>query len=116
MGDDLARIAIRFGVDEDALRAVNGLVGAGPRDIEVGQELILPATSLELQVERVAAGGGPDRACRAGGGQPGSDRGGVWADAGGVDGGELHQQRGRNLRGAGIGDPVEDGWGSCDRR
>jgi LysM repeat protein len=51
-GDDIAQIAIRFGVDESALRAINGLVDAGPGDIEVGQELILPATSLELQVER----------------------------------------------------------------
>ena len=59
LGDEIAQIAIRFGVDEDALRALNGLEGAGPRDIEVGQELILPATSLELQVERAQPA--PDR-------------------------------------------------------
>lgn len=52
LGDDIAQIAIRFGVDESALRAINDLVEAGPADIEPGQELILPATSLELQVER----------------------------------------------------------------
>jgi len=52
MGDDLAQIAVRHGVDELALAQLNGLVGAGPGDLSVGQELILPATSLELQVER----------------------------------------------------------------
>ena len=52
LGDDIAQIAIRYGVDESALRAVNDLAAAGPQDIEVGQELILPATSRELQVER----------------------------------------------------------------
>lgn len=52
LGDDLAQVAIRFGVDEDALRALNGLEDAGPIDLEVGQQLVLPATSLELQVER----------------------------------------------------------------
>ena len=51
-GDDIAQIAIRFGVDESALRAVNGLIDAGSGDVEVGLELILPATSRELQVER----------------------------------------------------------------
>ena len=52
MGDDLTQIAVRHGVDESALAALNGLAGAGPGDLPVGQDLILPATSLELQVER----------------------------------------------------------------
>jgi LysM repeat protein len=53
-GEDLASIAIRYGVDEDALRAINGLEDAQPEDLEIGRELILPATAQELQVARAA--------------------------------------------------------------
>ncbi|MDI9546637.1 MAG: LysM peptidoglycan-binding domain-containing protein [Chloroflexota bacterium] len=49
-GDDLTAIAVRHGVDSAALAAINGL--SGPGVLALGQELILPATSLELQVER----------------------------------------------------------------
>ena len=49
-GDDLTAIAVRHGVDSAALAAINGL--SGPGVLALGQELILPATSLELQVRR----------------------------------------------------------------
>ena len=49
-GDDLTAIAVRHGVDSAAPAAINGL--SGPGVLALGQELILPATSLELQVER----------------------------------------------------------------
>lgn len=52
LGDDLAQVAIRFGVDESALRALNDLEEAGPADLEVGRELVLPATNMDLQVDR----------------------------------------------------------------
>lgn len=47
-GDTLAWIALRYGVDSDALRAVNNL--AAGESIHMGQTLILPATEAELRV------------------------------------------------------------------
>lgn len=49
-GDSIPYIALRFGVDEDALRWLNGL--GDSYLLELGQELILPATSQELIVPR----------------------------------------------------------------
>jgi peptidoglycan endopeptidase LytF len=45
-GDSVSYIALRFGVDESALRWLNGLDTA--HILELGQVLILPATSREL--------------------------------------------------------------------
>ncbi|RME55567.1 MAG: LysM peptidoglycan-binding domain-containing protein, partial [Caldilineae bacterium] len=47
-GDTLGWIALRYGVDVDALRALNGLEPDEP--IHIGQILLLPATEEELQV------------------------------------------------------------------
>lgn len=49
-GDSIPTIALRFGVDEAALRWLNGLDDSYL--LELGQELILPATSQELIVPR----------------------------------------------------------------
>ncbi len=49
-GDDISRIAIRFGVDEQSFRALNNLA-ADRTVVEIGQPLVLPATAQELQVE-----------------------------------------------------------------
>ncbi len=49
-GDTLAGIALSFGVDVRALRAINGLVDTSNADLTAGQELILPATGEELRV------------------------------------------------------------------
>ena len=49
-GDTLAGIALSFGVDVRALRAINGLVDTSNADLNAGQELILPATGDELRV------------------------------------------------------------------
>lgn len=47
-GDTLAWVALRFGVEYEALRTLNGIQPGG--GIRVGQQLILPATQNELQV------------------------------------------------------------------
>jgi LysM repeat protein len=49
-GDSIPYIALRFGVDEDALRRLNGL--GDEHFLELGQVLILPATAQELIVPR----------------------------------------------------------------
>lgn len=48
-GDTLPWIALRLGLDLDALRAINGLDDG--QAISLGQQLILPATEDELRVE-----------------------------------------------------------------
>jgi LysM repeat protein len=50
-GDNIRTIALRFGVDEEALRQINGLDPAATF-LALGQQLILPATRAELVVER----------------------------------------------------------------
>ncbi len=49
-GDTLTGIALRYGVDVRALRAINGLEEAGNADLAAGQVLILPATAEDLRV------------------------------------------------------------------
>lgn len=49
-GDTLARIALRTGVDFDALRQLNGIAAAEIGNLAAGQTLILPATGADLQV------------------------------------------------------------------
>jgi lysozyme len=49
-GDTLAQIALRTGVDFDALRQVNGIAAADVGNLTAGQTLILPATGADLQV------------------------------------------------------------------
>jgi LysM repeat protein len=49
-GDTLNGVALRFGVDARALRAINNLVDTANADLVAGQELILPATGEELSV------------------------------------------------------------------
>jgi LysM repeat protein len=49
-GDTLAGIALSFGVDVRALRAINNLADTANADLIAGQELILPATGEELRV------------------------------------------------------------------
>ena len=54
-GDTLADIALRYGVDVRALRAVNGMEDRNNADLTAGETLILPATADELQVIPAAA-------------------------------------------------------------
>ena len=55
-GDTIIRIALRAGVDLEALRQLNGLTVENDDRISVGQQLILPATAGELFVERETDG------------------------------------------------------------
>ena len=57
-GDSVASLALRHGVDEGALRALNRL--SATTLLTLGQELILPATRAELAIPAVAAPGQPD--------------------------------------------------------
>lgn len=52
-GDTLGRIALRLGIDQDALAALNGFGDLGARLVS-GQELLLPATGDELRTTEPA--------------------------------------------------------------
>lgn len=51
-GDTFARIALRAGVDQEALRQLNGLVEEDLGNLLIGQRLLLPATGEDLRVYR----------------------------------------------------------------
>jgi len=53
-GDTFARIALRLGVDAEALRRLNRLRSDELANLRVGQELLLPATGSDLQVRKAA--------------------------------------------------------------
>lgn len=58
-GDSIAGLALRHGVDEDALRTLNRLA---PRTVlTLGQELLLPATRAELEVVAPPAPQAPEQ-------------------------------------------------------
>lgn len=50
-GDTLMQIALRTGVDFDALLALNGIAQEDVGNLAAGQTLILPATGADLQVQ-----------------------------------------------------------------
>ncbi|MCB0124513.1 MAG: LysM peptidoglycan-binding domain-containing protein [Caldilineaceae bacterium] len=51
-GDTFARIALRTGVDPEALRQLNRLDPENLNDLYIGQTLLLPATGDDLRVQR----------------------------------------------------------------
>jgi LysM repeat protein len=51
-GDTFARIALRTGVDQEALRRLNRLTPEETTNLLAGQELLLPATGDDLRVQR----------------------------------------------------------------
>lgn len=53
-GDTFARIALRLGVDAEALRRLNRLSSDDLTNLRAGQELLLPATGTDLQVRKPA--------------------------------------------------------------
>ena len=58
-GDTIIRIALRAGVDLQALRQINGLTTENDDRIAVGQQIVLPATANELFVARQTENGPP---------------------------------------------------------
>ena len=50
-GDDISRIALQMGVDENALRAINKVDADNTATLAPGQKLIIPATGRELKMD-----------------------------------------------------------------
>lgn len=53
-GDTIVAIALRYNVSTDALMATNGLTIADARDLQLGQQLIIPATGQPLSFTATA--------------------------------------------------------------
>ena len=81
-----------------ALRQINRLGDSEFGNLEIGQELILPATPRELQMERPAAVTIRPTDYGTQWRQPGRHRSRAWALFGRVDGCQLHCQSRCNLR------------------